>query len=63
VPPCTSSSASSAYYWPLAPTLYFWLSGLGLARVLVFLLLTVIGFIAGAQVPPPNLTRIPTDEC
>ena len=47
----------------LAPTLYFWLSGLGLARVLVFLLLTVIGFIAGAQVPPPNLTRIPTDEC
>jgi hypothetical protein len=47
----------------LAPTLYFWLSGLGLARVLVFLLLTVIGFIAGAHVRPPNLARIPPRAC
>jgi len=47
----------------LAPTLYFWLSGLGLPRVLVFLLLTVIGFIAGTHVPPPNLARIPPDAC
>ena len=38
----------------LAPTLYFWLSGLGLARVLVFLLLTIIGFIAGAQHLPKS---------
>ena len=36
----------------IAPTLYFWLSGLGWVRVLVFLLLTVIGFIAGAHVQP-----------
>ena len=47
----------------LAPTLYFWLSGLGLPRVLVFLLLTVIGFIAGTHVPPANLVRIPPDTC
>ena len=47
----------------LAPTLYFWLSGLGWPRVLVFLLLTVIGFIAGTHVPPANLVRIPPDTC
>jgi hypothetical protein len=41
--------------------LYFWLSGFGLARVLVFLLLTVIGFTAGAHVLPSNPDRIPPD--
>ena len=46
----------------LGPTLYFWLSGLGLAHVLVFLLLTVIGFIAGAH-RLPNPARTPPDAC
>ena len=46
----------------LAPTLYFWLSGLGLAHVLVFLLLTVIGFIAGRQ-HLPNPAGTPPNAC
>jgi hypothetical protein len=36
-----------------APQFYFWLIGHWFARVLVFLVLAVVGFIAGANVPPP----------
>jgi hypothetical protein len=33
------------------PLLYFWLIGHWFARVLMFLMLAVVGFIAGANIP------------
>jgi len=36
--------------------LYFWLIGHWFARVLVFLMLAVVGFIAGVNIPPHNPT-------